>query len=387
MKIAFVPLRGGSKSIPRKNIKLFCGKPLAFWCLNALQRSTSIDKIYVSTEDMEIRQIIESFDLSKITIFHRGIGTAQDHSSTEDAILEFLEASKLLPSDLFLLAQATSPFTEFKDVDNAFSLMKSDQTDSVVSCCRINRFFWNSLGESINYDFTNRPRRQDFEGTFIENGAFYISTVGAILKSGNRISGRIRLYEMESYKALELDEPEDWLTAEKLMIKHNLVNNDFPIVKLFLSDVDGTLTDASMYYGESGEELKKFNTHDGKAFEIISLFGVKTGVITTENTKIVTKRAEKLKLDYVVQGVQGIGKLAAAKKICHELGIDITNVAYIGDDINCTELLGAVGVAACPSDAVSAVKNLPNIIRLSKKGGRGCVREFIEILVKQKELS
>ena len=106
-------------------------------------------------------------------------------------------------------------------------------------------------------------------------------------------------------------------------------------IKLFLSDVDGVMTDAGMYYTESGDEFKKFNTHDGMAFQLLREAGIKTGIITTENTKIVERRAAKLKVDYLYQG-KGFGnKLQAAKEICEKENITLQEVAYIGDDINC----------------------------------------------------
>lgn len=152
-------------------------------------------------------------------------------------------------------------------------------------------------------------------------------------------------------------------------------------VKLFLTDVDGVLTDGSMYYTESGDEFKRFHTHDGMAFELLRKAGIKTGIITSENTQIVARRAAKIKADYLFQGKRDGGKLAAAQQICTEMGISLAEVAYVGDDINCLELLQAVSVAACPANAVQAVKDIPTIVLLEKKGGDGAVREFVEMIL------
>lgn len=153
-------------------------------------------------------------------------------------------------------------------------------------------------------------------------------------------------------------------------------------IKLFLTDVDGVLTDGSMYYTESGDEFKKFNTRDGMGFELLRKAGIKTGIITSENTQIVARRAAKIKADYLYQGQRDGGKLAAALEICALEGISLSEVAYIGDDLNCINLLEKVGVAACPADAVAAVKAVPGIVMLYKKGGEGCVREFVELIVR-----
>ena len=154
-----------------------------------------------------------------------------------------------------------------------------------------------------------------------------------------------------------------------------------PTIKIFLTDVDGVLTNSGMYYSEMGDELKKFNTHDGMGLQLIRQKGIKTGIITSEDTKLVERRFQKLKLDYLYQGKREGGKLAAAKEICATEGVTLNEVAYIGDDVNCFELLSAVGLAACPADALDTVKKIPNIIQLSKNGGEGCVREFVELVM------
>jgi YrbI family 3-deoxy-D-manno-octulosonate 8-phosphate phosphatase len=119
---------------------------------------------------------------------------------------------------------------------------------------------------------------------------------------------------------------------------------------------------------------------------LIRLKGIKTGIITSENTMIVERRFQKLKLDYLYQGNREGGKLSSALEICEKEGISIKEVAYIGDDVNCLDLLSAVGVAACPANALLTIKNIPNIIQLSKKGGEGCVREFIDMVIENLEI-
>jgi YrbI family 3-deoxy-D-manno-octulosonate 8-phosphate phosphatase len=152
-------------------------------------------------------------------------------------------------------------------------------------------------------------------------------------------------------------------------------------IKLFLTDVDGTLTDGGMYYSEEGDELKKFNTRDGMGISMLHNAGIKVGIITSENCQLNLRRAKKLKVDYIYQGEKNKGKLAIAEDIAKTLGITMQNIAYIGDDINCYELLSHVGYAACPSDANNKLKSIPGISIMSKKGGDGCVREFIEMIL------
>lgn len=380
MNIAFIPVRCGSKSITLKNIKEFCGKPLVYWNLEALENSQNIDKIFVATDCEEIKKVITSFNFSKVEMYDRDKENASDSASTESVMLEFINKQNFKDSDLFFLVQATSPLTQTKDFDEALEKLKNEDADSLLTCVRTKRFFWDKNANPINYDFKNRPRRQDFDGLFMENGAFYINTIFNIKKDRNRLTGKIAIHEMEEFTAVEIDEEDDWLIAEKMMYKYILSKRKKEQkIKLFLSDVDGTLTDAGMYYGENGEEFKKFNTHDGKGFELLRKAGIKTGIITSENTKIVANRAKKLKIDFLYQGVEHKGKLDIAKEICKELDISLDEVAYIGDDINCKELLSNVGFAACPANALDEIKNIPNIIKLSKSGGDGAVREFIDL--------
>ena len=152
-------------------------------------------------------------------------------------------------------------------------------------------------------------------------------------------------------------------------------------IKLFATDVDGVLTDCGMYYTESGDEFKKFNTRDGMGIQLLREAGIKTAIITSENTKIVENRAKKLKIDYLKQGIKD--KLACAKELCEQLNISISEMAYIGDDINDIELLKNAGTKACPNNAVKEVKNIEDIIVLNSNGGDGVVREFCEILLKE----
>jgi len=380
MNIAFVPVRCGSKSIPFKNIKIFCGKPLVYWSILALQNSKMIDSIYVATDCEEIESVVSSFSFSKVKVYKRSDVNATDSSSTESVMLEFLDKNNLKNHDLFLLVQATSPLTQTKDFNNALKLLSKDKSDSLLTCVRTKRFFWD-VNKPINYDFMDRPLRQNFQGLLMENGAFYINSVGDIKKYKNRLSGKVSIYEMKDYNGIEIDEDDDWILAESLMYKHNLSKARRKKIKLFLTDVDGTLTDAGMYYGESGKEFKKFNTHDGKGFELLKKAGIKTGIITSENTDIVKNRAKKLNVDFLYQGLEHDGKLNIAKSICRDQGISLKDIAYIGDDINCKELLESVGLCACPKNAQTNVKSIPNILQLSKNGGDGAVREFINIIL------
>ena len=383
MVTAFIPVRGGSKSIPLKNIKPFCGKPLVCWNIEALEDTSEIDEIIVATDSDEIENTVNSFNYKKARIYRRLAENACDTASTESVMLEYINAAQLSDDNVFMLVQATSPLTTSTDFQGGLKLYFDGKFDSILTCVRNYRFFWNEDGTSKNYDYKNRPRRQNFNGMLMENGAFYINTVKNIKTFGNRLSGKIGIYEMPEYTAAEIDEPDDWIVLENLMRRHILTKNNpsKPEIKLFLSDVDGTLTDGGMYYSENGDELKKFNTRDGMGFQMLRERGIKTGIITSENMALNKRRFEKLKVDFLVQGKRNGGKLEAALEICAQLNIGLANVAFIGDDVNDVELLSKVGFAACPNDACEEVKIVPEIELMTRNGGQGCVREVVEIIL------
>ena len=241
--IAFIPARGGSKSIEGKNIKLFCGKPLIFWNLQELQNS-DVDEIIVATDSDKIKSVVNSFGFTKVRVYDRSSENSQFTSSTESVMLEYINSSNLSDSDTFMLVQATSPFTQTIHFNDGLELFKNH--DSILSCCVSKKFAWKEDGQALNYDIYNRPRRQDYKGDLIENGAFYISSVSDIKETGNRISGKIGIYQMPEYTCTEIDEIEDWIVAEYLMERFflNQKKRDFSKIKIFLSDVDGVLTDS-----------------------------------------------------------------------------------------------------------------------------------------------
>ena len=146
-------------------------------------------------------------------------------------------------------------------------------------------------------------------------------------------------------------------------------------IKLFLTDIDGVWTDGGMYYSNDGLEFKKFNTSDSAGILFCRLLDIKTGIITGESSPAVKNRSEKLKVDFCHLGIKD--KLEVANKIIKNLNIDWKEVAYIGDDINDIQLLKKVGLSATTGNAPVYIKNIVDIV-LSKNGGEGVFREFVE---------
>ena len=162
-------------------------------------------------------------------------------------------------------------------------------------------------------------------------------------------------------------------------------------VKLFLTDVDGCLTEGGMYYTAEGEAMKRFCVYDGMGMVRLQQAGIPCGILTSENSPIVKARSEKLKLQFLYLGVGSrvnpncLTKLQAAQEICDQLGITLDEVCYVGDDINDIDLLEAVGMPCCPPNARPEVKAIQKINVLSTPGGQGAVREVCDEILASRQ--
>jgi 3-deoxy-D-manno-octulosonate 8-phosphate phosphatase (KDO 8-P phosphatase) len=170
-------------------------------------------------------------------------------------------------------------------------------------------------------------------------------------------------------------------TAKRLPAKEHPSDEILRQIRLFATDVDGVLTDAGMYYSESGDEWKKFNTRDGMGIKLLQKAGVLTAIVTQERTRLVARRAEKLAIPELHQGV--MDKLSVIREMATRHGISLRQVAYIGDDVNDIEALKAVGLSASPADGLPQVLEVVDYVcRL--KGGEGAVRELAEMILQSR---
>jgi YrbI family 3-deoxy-D-manno-octulosonate 8-phosphate phosphatase len=153
-------------------------------------------------------------------------------------------------------------------------------------------------------------------------------------------------------------------------------------IKLVITDVDGVLTDGGMYYSKNGEILKKFNTRDGMAVELLRNNKIPVVIITGEKSQIVLSRAKKLLIKDVFIGIKK--KELLLPKICKKYKIKEDNIAYIGDDINDLKILQQVGFSASPKDGMSVIKKKSNYV-CKVKGGEGVLREVADMIISFKE--
>jgi 3-deoxy-D-manno-octulosonate 8-phosphate phosphatase (KDO 8-P phosphatase) len=162
------------------------------------------------------------------------------------------------------------------------------------------------------------------------------------------------------------------------MLKDAQISQRLSKIKLLAMDVDGTLTDSAMYYSARGEEMKRFSTRDGMGITLLHNGEIDTAILTSENSPIVSARADKLKIKHVILGCRD--KSSAITDLALSLGLDLSEIAFIGDDINDEHIMRIVGFSACPADSVETIKSTSGYI-CKFNGGNGAVREFAEMIL------
>jgi len=213
--------RGGSKGIPNKNITNFCGKPLIAWTILQCQESNYVDNVWVSSDSDEILDVAKEYGAETIK---RPIEISSDEATSESAWLHSIDhlIRENVPIDIVLAPQITSPLRETLDIDNAISKFIDGGYDSMFSASMVDDlFFWEEsaggLIDSVNYDYRNRKRRQDFKEQIIENGSFYLFKPEVIQRDNNRLGGKIGCAKMEFWKMFEIDEIDDVRMCSALM--------------------------------------------------------------------------------------------------------------------------------------------------------------------------
>jgi len=406
MNVAFIPVGGAVKTPSINYIKLLNRKPLVYWAVAAACECAFVNEVYVSTDSEEIRAVVEKFcryekkKFKKVTVIDSSAEVTEDREWADIALLEF--AGKY-DFDNVVLIQALSSMLTGSDIDDGFAIFEEKDTDSVLSAVPQKRYLWNidenGMAGASNFNLNKVSKKQEAEEVYVENGAFYITSKDMLVKSQSRVSGNIKISLMNEKSLIDLDAPGNWELVESLMkrrdeLKDSEENNSNPTLtelnseegapvteckyKMFLTDCDGCLTDGGMYYSEKGDELKKFNTKDGMGFGILREAGIITGVITGEDRALNRRRCEKLKLDILAPGC--VDKAACIRDLCVRYNIDISEVVYIGDDINDREALQMVGLGCCPQDAHEKIKNVADYVARAK-GGEGVIREIVDMIL------
>lgn len=365
---AIIPARGGSKGIPRKNIRQIAGFPLIYWSIQAAKASKFLHNFYVSTEDDEIATIARSYGAN---VLMRPDELSRDDTTTL-AVLQHINAE--IESDAIMVLQPTSPIRDMHTIDECITDYSNGDYDTLAT---------GFYAKMIEYGTHKNMRRQDIKGFFHDDGNVYIIKNSIISRgdwSGDNILRKVLPRECH----YEIDDDTDFFICESLLKKRILegiqpwnILEQLSQIKMLVMDVDGVLTDAGMYYTENGDELKKFNTRDGKGIELIRNLGIKTAIITSEDTNIVANRAQKLSVDHLVQGAKKKGSFL--RELAEKENIPLESIAYIGDDVNDLEPFDLAGFPVAVADASDKLKD--NALYCTfNKGGHGAVRELCDLI-------
>jgi len=380
--VAFIPVRGGSKGIPCKNIKLLNGKPLLQYVIDAAVAVEEIDNVVIATDSDEIRNVVQSLfgEIDKVSIFDRDPVTATDEASTESAMLDFA-ARFDQPFENIILIQATSPLLKPNQLKEGIKKYEIENLGGLVSVVEQKRFIWQD-NTPVNYSPENRSRRQNFKGHFIENGAFYITSRKLLLENKCRISEPYGTYTMPLESYYEIDEPEDWTIIENILAEKETISISDTLPKLLKAvvfDFDGVFTDNKVIVQQNGDEAVICDRGDGMGISMLKKHGIDVWVLSKEQNPVLKSRCEKLKIP-CIHGVDD--KWPLLKKQLKDRGYSTDEVIYVGNDVNDIECIQGVKCGVAVADSHPEVLKHAGLV-LSKNGGSGAIRELSDMLIQR----
>ena len=386
--VAIIPARGGSKGVPRKNIRPLCGKPLIVHTIENALAAQHINKLVVSTDDAEIARISRG---AGAEIVWRPAEISGDLASSESALLhalEYLQQNDGYEPDLVVFLQCTSPLTLSEDIDATIQALFDENADSALAVTPFHYFLWRKDGTGnvvgINHDKEVRLLRQEREPQFLETGAVYVMRTQGFKQTKHRFFGKTAMHVMPPERCSEVDEPVDFQIAGMLLREQQRQwkRQALPyFIAAAVFDFDGVFTDNKVIVFQDGRESVVCDRSDGWGIAQLKKLGIPILVLSSEENQVVQARCDKLDVDYV-HGIQD--KLTVLTTWLKEHNIDISQVIYVGNDVNDLDCLQAVGCGIAVGDAYPQVKDAAQII-LSSSGGRGAIREVAELIEEQLE--
>ncbi|RVX40192.1 YrbI family 3-deoxy-D-manno-octulosonate 8-phosphate phosphatase [Nonomuraea polychroma] len=369
--LAVVPARGGSAGVPLKNLALVGGVPLVTRAVRACVRAELVDQVVVSTDHA---QIAETAREAGALVVERPEELSGATASSESAVLHALDALGEDP-EVVVLVQCTSAFIDPDDLSAAVRKVLDGEADSVVSGLPTHEFLWTATGGGVNHDPAVRPRRQDRDPEFRENGAFYVMRTSGLREYGHRFFGAIAVQPVPPQHAIEVDNPED---LELVRALAPFVDKPEPIdVDAVITDFDGVHTDDRAYVDSDGREMVLVSRSDGMGVSLLRRSGVKVLIMSTEHNPVVAARARKLGVP-VLQGLAD--KQTVLRDWLRIEGLDPARVAYVGNDVNDLGPMAEVGWPVATPEAHPRVRAAARVV-LTRAGGSGAVRELCDRVV------
>jgi YrbI family 3-deoxy-D-manno-octulosonate 8-phosphate phosphatase len=382
--VAIIPARGGSKGIPRKNLRPVAGKPLLGWTIEAARAAARVDRVAVSTDDPEIAAVAGRFGAE---VIDRPPDISGDSASSEAALLHALEHLRSVEGyapDVIVFLQCTSPLTAPEDIDGTIEAMERQQADTALAVVPFHYFLWRrddaGDGLGINHDKRVRPLRQEREPQYLESGAIYVMKADGFRRAKHRFFGKTALYEMPAERRWEIDDPVDLEVAEVLLRSRSRSDRRALLpdrLDALAFDFDGVFTDDRVTVLGEGREAVVCSRGDGMGIEMLRKAGWPMVVLSKETHPIVSARCAKLGLE-CRQGIDD--KLPELRRWLEGRGLAPEHTLYVGNDINDLACLTAVGCPVAVSDAHPEAARAARII-LEKPGGRGALRELAELIL------
>jgi YrbI family 3-deoxy-D-manno-octulosonate 8-phosphate phosphatase len=393
--LALIPARGGSKSIPRKNIKSLAGHPLIAYSIAAAMQSRMVTRTIVSTDDEEIACTAQSYAAE--APFLRPAELALDDTTDLPVFthaLNWLKEKEGYQPDVMVQLRPTSPLRPPGCVDQAVQILldhsDADSVRGVIPSAQNPYKMWHIdnqgrmtpllqlLGISEPY---NAPR-QDLPQTYWQTGHIDAIRISTILKK-NSMSGDVILpLHIDPRYAIDIDTLRDWQRAEWI-----IAQGDLPMVQprgskrplprqvdLLVLDFDGVMTDDRVWVDQDGKESIAANRRDGLGIAALLQAGVSIVVLSTETNPVVAARCQKLKLP-VIQGLSD--KSTTLKQLIQERQLDPAHMVYLGNDVNDLPCFPLVGCAVVVADAHPGVIPQADLV-LAHPGGYGAVRELCD---------
>lgn len=382
-----IPARGGSKGLPRKNVRYVAGKSLVGRAIETTLAAALVDRVFVSTDDPEIANEAREHGAE---VIERPKEISGDEASSESALLHglrHLRREEDYDPDILVFIQCTSPLLLADDIDGGVEKLEQDDADVVFSAAPFHGFLWKYAGdtvEGINHDSNRRLRRQDRETQYLETGAFYVMLTDGFLEHEHRFFGTVLPYEVPAERSIDIDQSIDLEIAEQLLRKRNRNSKlnrlpDRP--EALVLDFDGVFTDNKVHVQQGGKEMVVCHRGDGWGLARLRERGLPVWVLSTEKNPVVRARCEKLDLP-CVHGTDD--KETILRDWLDDEGIKAQNAIFLGNDVNDLECLRLVGCGAIVEDAHPDVRPSANLI-LSTSGGEGAVRELTDLI--QEKLS
>lgn len=378
--VAIIPARGGSKGIPDKNLQHVGGIPLLVRTIHALQLSSRVAAVYVSTDSESIARLASAYGASVIM---RPSDLSSDSASSESALLHAIEEinSKGQYPTSIVFAQCTSPFTESADVDGIVKLL--DNHDCALTVTDNHAFIWRSSAEGsaigINHNPIERLPRQMLPAEYRETGALYAFNTIGFKSAKHRFFGKIGMFNVPNVRSMEIDEPHDLVLANQMSTISGIVptRETLRTIKAVIFDFDGVITNNLVHLDENGTETVVCSRSDGMGIQMLRDAGIQMLILSKERNRVVTSRGKKLEVE-VIQGCNNKRGRLVGWLTDHNLRP--SEVIYMGNDINDYECMEYVGLSVAPADAHPAI-DAATMWKMNAKGGYGAVRELADALL------